>query len=78
MLGFLRHDRFQTRLRFALTNGSLSIDVETLTDGVAHDGRIQAEPLILLAGTGVEETLRSWARTWPQPPHCLHGCATSA
>jgi alpha-galactosidase len=62
VLGFLRHDRFQNRLRFSQTNGSLSIDVETLTDGVAHDGRIAAEPLILLAGTGVEETLRSWAQ----------------
>ncbi|HEY2400251.1 MAG TPA: glycoside hydrolase family 36 protein [Steroidobacteraceae bacterium] len=72
VLGFLRHDRFQSRLRFALTNATLSIDVETLTDGVAHDGQIQAEPLILLAGTGVEETLRSWARlvaaASPLPP----------
>jgi len=72
VLGFLRHDRFQSRLRFARTNGTLSIDVETLTDGVAHDGQIQAEPLILLAGTGVEETLRSWARlvaaAAPLPP----------
>jgi len=72
VLGFLRHDRFQNRLRFSFTNGTLSIDVETLTDGVAHDGRIQAEPLTLLAGTGVEETLRSWARhvaaASPLPP----------
>ncbi|MEA3181219.1 MAG: alpha-galactosidase [Gammaproteobacteria bacterium] len=72
VLGFLRHDRFQNRLRFAFANGPLSIDVETLTDAVAHDGRIQAEPLVLLAGTGVEETLRSWARlvaaASPLPP----------
>ena len=72
VLGFLRHDRFQNRLRFAFAKGTLSIDVETLTDGVAHDGRIQAEPLILLAGTDVEETLRSWARhvatASPLPP----------
>lgn len=61
VLGFLRHDRFQNRLRFAFAKDTLLIDVETLTDGVAHNGRIQAEPLILLAGTGVEETLRSWA-----------------
>jgi hypothetical protein len=72
VLGFLRHDRFQSRLRFAFTNGTLSIDVETLTDAVAHNGQIRAEPLILLAGTGVEETLRGWARlvaaASPLPP----------
>jgi hypothetical protein len=72
VLGFLRHDRFQSRLRFAFTNGTLSIDVETLTDAVAHDGQIQAEPLIFLAGAGAEETLRSWARlvaaASPLPP----------
>jgi len=62
VLGFLRHDRFQNRFRFSQSNGSLQLDVETLTDAVAHDGRITAEPLILLTGTGVEETLRCWAR----------------
>ncbi|MDB6160979.1 MAG: alpha-galactosidase [Gammaproteobacteria bacterium] len=72
VLGFLRHDRFQSRLRFAFAQGPLSIDVETLTDGVSHGGRIQAEPLVLLAGTAVEETLRRWARlvcnASPLPP----------
>jgi alpha-galactosidase len=62
VLGFLRHDRFQNRFRFSQANGSLSIDVETLTDAVAHEGRIAAEPLVLLTGTGVEQTLRSWAQ----------------
>ena len=72
VLGFLRHDRFQNRLRFAFAHGPLSIDVETLTDGVGHAGRIQAEPLVVLAGDAVEETLRRWARlvcdASPRPP----------
>jgi alpha-galactosidase len=72
VLGFLRHDRFQNRLRFGFSDGPLSIAVETLTDGVAHNGRIAAEPLVLLAGTGMEDTLRRWARlvcaASPLPP----------
>jgi alpha-galactosidase len=62
VLGFLRHDRFQSRLRFAMTAGSLSIDVETLIDQVPHSNRIAAETLVLLADDAVEETLRRWAR----------------
>ncbi|MGH8189125.1 MAG: hypothetical protein ACREUC_21390, partial [Steroidobacteraceae bacterium] len=61
VLGFLRHDRFQSRLRFAMTAGSLSIDVETLIDQVPHSQRIAAEALVLLAGDAVESTLRRWA-----------------
>lgn len=72
VLGFLRHDRFQSRFRFAFSNGPLSIDVETLIDGVAHNGRVTAETLALLAGTEVEETLRRWAHlvaaASPLPP----------
>jgi len=72
VLGFLRHDRFQNRLRFTSAQDTLSIDLETLTDAVPHNGRIQAEPLLLLTGTDVEETLRSWARhvaaASPLPP----------
>jgi alpha-galactosidase len=62
VLGFLRHDRFQSRLRFAMTEGSLSIDIETLIDQVPHSNRIAAETLVLLAGDAVEDTLRRWAR----------------
>jgi alpha-galactosidase len=62
VLGFLRHDRFQSRLRFAFAAGPLTIDVETLIDGAVRGGRIEAEPLVLLSGTDVEETLREWAR----------------
>jgi hypothetical protein len=45
VLGFLRHDRFQNRLRFAFAQGPLSIEVETLTDGIRRSGPIRAEPL---------------------------------
>ncbi|MDB6088825.1 MAG: alpha-galactosidase [Gammaproteobacteria bacterium] len=72
VLGFLRHDRYQSRLRFAFATGPLSIEAETLIDHVAHAGRVTAEPLVLLAGTDVEETLRRWARhvahSSPLPP----------
>ena len=57
VLGFLRHDRFQSRFRFAFADGPLSIDVETLIDGSVRGDRIEAEPLILLSGVDVEETL---------------------
>jgi hypothetical protein len=72
VLGFLRHDRFQSRFRFAFAEGPLSIDVETLIDQVPHADRIAAETLVLLAGDAVEEVLRRWARqvaaASPQPP----------
>jgi alpha-galactosidase len=72
VLGFLRHDRFQSRFRFAFAAGPLSIDVETLIDGSVRGERIEAEPLILLSGVDVEETLREWARrvaqASPLPP----------
>jgi alpha-galactosidase len=60
VLGFLRHDRFQSRFRFAF-DGPLTLDVETLIDQTPCGERIAAEPLLLLAGP-VEDTLRAWAR----------------
>ena len=60
VLGFLRHDRFQSRFRFAF-DGPLTIDAETLIDHARGGERITAEPLILLAGP-IEDTLRAWAR----------------
>ncbi|MGH8309399.1 MAG: glycoside hydrolase family 36 protein, partial [Steroidobacteraceae bacterium] len=72
VLGFLRHDRFQSRFRFAFAAGPLSIDVETLIDRAPHTGRVASETLVLLVGIGVEETLRRWARlaadASPLPP----------
>lgn len=62
VLGFLRHDRFQSRFGFALDGESVSITAETLIDRTTHGGRVTAESLILIAGVEVEETLRRWAR----------------
>lgn len=71
VLGFTRHDRFQSLLRFSGPD-PLVIDIETLTDGVAHDGTITAEPLVLLAGDGVEAQLGRWSQAVaadsPRPP----------
>jgi alpha-galactosidase len=62
VLGFLRHDRFQSRFRFSTASDALSVDVETLVDRVAHDGTIRAESVALFAGQDVEATLRKWAQ----------------
>ena len=72
VIGFTRHDRFQSRLRFGETADRLSIDVETLWDQVPHEGVIEAEPLVLLSGAEVEPTLRRWSQAVaaesPLPP----------
>jgi alpha-galactosidase len=69
LLGFDRHDRFQTRFRFGGTAEALSIDVETLLD---RTGATQAETLHLFEGDEVEPTLRRWsqrvAAASPLPP----------
>jgi alpha-galactosidase len=62
VLGFTRHDRFQSRFRFGGTAEAPTISVETLWDRVPHDGSIAMEPLILFDGPEVEEALRDWAR----------------
>ena len=62
VLGFTRHDRFQSRFRFGGTADAPTIDLETLWDRVQHDGAVRTEPLILFAGDDVEEALRDWAR----------------
>ncbi len=50
VLGFLRHDRFQSRFRFAFAEGPLTIDVETLIDASVRGDRIEAEPLAPAVG----------------------------
>ncbi|MCA1654071.1 MAG: alpha-galactosidase [Sphingomonadales bacterium] len=62
VLGFARNDRFQGRFRFGGTRAAPTIDVETLWDRVAHDGSVEAEPLVLFEGHAVEESLRRWSR----------------
>jgi alpha-galactosidase len=65
VLGFERHDRFQTRFRYA--DGT--IDVETLLD---RTGATEGETLLVFDGEEVERTLRRWsaavAAAAPRPP----------
>ncbi|HEY9011941.1 MAG TPA: glycoside hydrolase family 36 protein [Devosia sp.] len=71
VIGFLRHDRYQSRLRFDLS-GPLQIDVETLIDRVPHSGEISGEELVVFADDDVEAGLRRWAElvaaASPLPP----------
>jgi alpha-galactosidase len=60
--GFLRHDRFQSRIRFAYSDAPLSVSLETLIDRVPHNGRIAAEDIVLFWYDEAEEGLRAWAR----------------
>jgi len=62
VLGFTRHDRFQSRFDFSGIADRPSFDVQTIWDRVAHDGEISAEPLVLIEDDQVEEALRRWSR----------------
>lgn len=62
IIGFLRHDTYQSRFRFDFLDGGLAIDIETLIDRKPFSGEVLAEPLILFASDAVEEGLRDWAR----------------
>jgi hypothetical protein len=72
VLGFLRHDTYQSRFRFHFQDGTLAIDVETLIDLKPMSREIRAEPLVLFADDDVEGALRRWARqvaeASPVPP----------
>ena len=65
VLGFERHDRFQTRFRY----GEGTIDVETLLD---RTGAAAGETLLVFDGDEVEPTLRRWSKAVaaasPRPP----------
>ena len=61
VLGFTRHDRFQSRFRFAGPADHPIVDVETLRDRVPHDGTVEAETLVLLDDPSVEQALRNWS-----------------
>jgi alpha-galactosidase len=61
VLGFTRHDRFQSRFRFGGSTIAPAIDVETLRDGVRHNGVIDAEPLVIVDNDEVEPALRRWS-----------------
>ncbi len=72
VLGFTRHDRFQSRFHFGGNAAAPTIDVETLRDGVPHDGTVEAEPLVMFDDDEVEPALRRWshlvAAESPSPP----------
>jgi len=72
VLGFTRHDRFQSRFRFGGTADHPAVDVETLWDRVPHDGTVEAETLVLLDDPSVERALRTWSELTaldsPLPP----------
>jgi hypothetical protein len=59
--GFLRHDRFQHRFRFAASGAGLALDIETLWDRIPHGGSLESEPMVLLDHPQVERALRAWA-----------------
>lgn len=66
ILGFLRHDRYQSRISFDFAENPLSLSIETLIDGKAFTGSVSAELLTLFAADEVEEGLRQWAHTVAQ------------
>ncbi len=62
VLGFLRHDRYQSRISFDFIEGPLSLSIETLIDRKPFTGAISTETMTLFAADEVEEGLRRWAR----------------
>lgn len=70
VIGFNRHDRFQSCFRFGGSAGAMTLDIETLLDTVpgAHTG----EPLVMFASEAVEPGLHRWsqmvAAQSPLPP----------
>ncbi len=58
VLGFERHDRFQSRLRFRGEETALTIDVETLLD---RTGASAMETLLLFTGDTAERALVRWS-----------------
>ena len=62
VIGFSRHDRYQSRFDFGGTNERLHFDIQTLRDAVPHEGKIESEPLVLIEDDDVEEALRRWSR----------------
>jgi alpha-galactosidase len=58
VIGFERHDRFQTRFRFGGDAGAMTIDAETLVD---RTGALAGETLLLFADDDVETALTRWS-----------------
>lgn len=70
VIGFTRHDRFQSRFRFGGTAAAMTLDAETLLDAVP--GAQTGEALVLFASDAVEDGLRQWSQAVaadsPLPP----------
>lgn len=70
VIGFARHDRFQSHLRFSGSAAALTLEVETLLDAVP--GAHQGEALLLFDRDDAEQGLRDWsalvAAQSPLPP----------
>ena len=62
VLGFTRHERFQTRFDFGGGRAAATIDLQTLWDKAPHAGTVTAAPLVLVDHEEVEECLRCWSR----------------
>lgn len=69
VIGFERHDRYQSRFRFGGTPDRMTIDIETLLD---QTGAMESEVLLIFDGDEVEATLQDWSRkvaaASPLPP----------
>jgi alpha-galactosidase len=69
VVGFERHDRFQSRFRFGGDEAALTIDAESLLD---RSGALAMETLLLFWDDGVERALVRWservAAASPLPP----------
>ena len=69
VLGFERHDRFQTAFGFAAENSVLTIDAETLLD---RTGAREGETLLRFSGPDADEQMARWSRlvaaASPLPP----------
>jgi len=72
VLGFVRHDRFQTRFRFGGTSDEMILDIETLLD---RTGVVEGETMVMFEDDAVEAALRRWSKivavASPLPPR-LH------
>lgn len=63
VMGFRRHDRYQSRFRFSVSGDAVNIDIETLIDHVPpRHGETRSETLVVFGNDAVEEGLRHWAR----------------
>lgn len=61
IIGFLRHDRYQSRFGFELHPDGLALEIETLIDRTPFSEEICGEPLTVFADKEVEPALRRWA-----------------